>query len=469
MENVIRKKVDYLTKEEYESVQKAIQFAKNAHEGQFRATGEPYVTHPMQVCNILADYGADCSSLIAALLHDVVEDTSIPLKELQGVFGEEVASLVDGLTKTAKGSVEEDEYKASNFKKLLLAAEQDIRVAIIKLADRLHNMRTLSVKKVEKRISYANETVVFFTPLAEKLGLKKMQAELEELAFEQLQPTMYEKMCTFIHNYTNLFNRAIEQCRLCLQNNSTCSIQMIVWDKEPIYRAYSLLQEEYMLSDLFHIKIVTDSPLACYSTLGVLHQLFQPITSSFEDNLAIQRTPFSRHIKTKVMICDMEITVIIQAEKDYLFEEAGVWNFLQEAKGKEQVRNVSTALLKDSIYSAGVISTSAVEFYDFVSLELFQREMNVFTKQLDVVSLPEGATVLDFAFAFDPSVATHIGGAKVNGIYKSIGELLHNMDVVELIVENQEQVRWEWLHHVYTSKAMHTLSEILEMTEEDVS
>jgi GTP diphosphokinase / guanosine-3',5'-bis(diphosphate) 3'-diphosphatase len=465
MEGMIQK-ADYLTMAEHKQVQQAMEFAREAHVGQRRITGEPYITHPIEVCGILVEYKADYISLIAALLHDVVEDTSISLEEIDCVFGAEVALLVDGLTKVKKDTVSEEEYKASNFQKLLLVAEQDIRVAIIKLADRLHNMRTLSVKKIEKRIPYANETVTFFTPLAEKLGLQKMQAELEELAFMYLHPTAHHKMSNFISNYTTLFLRAVQHCESYMQEDKTCAIQAITWEKEAIYRAYSRLQEEYSLCDLFHIKLITDSPLACYAALGVLHQLFYPVDSAFEDHLAIQQTPFSKYLKTKVIIQDLEVTVIIQTERDYELEQEGVWNFLREASNVEQRKNVSTALLKDSIHSAQLISTNAVEFYDLVSLELFQREMRIFSLQLDVISLPEGATVLDFAFAFQPSVASRVCGAKVNGVYQPIGQLLTNMDVVELVIEKKEQIQADWLNHVYTSKAMHNILEALTTVEE---
>jgi GTP diphosphokinase / guanosine-3',5'-bis(diphosphate) 3'-diphosphatase len=201
----MRKKSSYLPESHIELLTRAISFAEEAHQGQKRATGEPYFIHPLTVCEILMDYKADIISLVSALLHDVVEDTNISLSDIERNFGPQVSLIVDGLTKIIRGNLQKDEYNAINFEKLLTASEHDIRVAVIKIADRLHNMRTLAVKKAEKKISYANETLILFSPLAERLGLLKIQKELEDLGFNDLHPSKYKKMKTLINRYTNIF------------------------------------------------------------------------------------------------------------------------------------------------------------------------------------------------------------------------------------------------------------------------
>ncbi|WP_228485617.1 HD domain-containing protein [Thermaerobacillus caldiproteolyticus] len=215
----ILKKSNYLSESHIELLKRAISFAEEAHQGQKRATGEPYFIHPLTVCEILIDYRADIISLVSALLHDVVEDTNTSLSDIERNFGPQVSLIVDGLTKITRGNLQKDEYNAINFEKLLTASEQDIRVAIIKIADRLHNMRTLAVKKVEKKVPYANETLILFSPLAKKLGLLKIQDELEDLGFSYLNPPKYKKMKKLINSYTNVFIKLFHECKENLESN----------------------------------------------------------------------------------------------------------------------------------------------------------------------------------------------------------------------------------------------------------
>jgi GTP diphosphokinase / guanosine-3',5'-bis(diphosphate) 3'-diphosphatase len=369
----ILKKSNYLPESYIELLKRAISFAEEAHQGQKRATGEPYFIPPLTVCEILIDYGADIISLVSALLHDVVEDTNISLSDIERNFGSQVSLIVDGLTKITRGNLQKDEYNAINFEKLLTASEHDIRVAVIKIADRLHNMRTLAVKKVEKKVSYANETLVLFSPLAEKLGLIKIQEELEDLGFNYLNPPKYKKMKKLINNYTNVFTKLFHECKEKLESNGYSFVVKMDWDRMPLYKAYSLLQEGHSLSDLFSVKVVADSTVNCYSILGILHNSFKPIEGQFEDNIAIQKSTFSKYLKTKVIINGIEVKVIIQTEPDRALNEKGIFSLLKDDLSQEEIRNFSSALLRNSINAIKSISNNPIEFYDLASFELFQK------------------------------------------------------------------------------------------------
>ncbi|MBA2876583.1 HD domain-containing protein [Thermaerobacillus caldiproteolyticus] len=435
-------------------LKRAISFAEEAHQGQKRATGEPYFIRPLTVCEILIDYRADIISLVSALLHDVVGDTNTSLSDMERNFGPQVSLIVDGLTKITRGNLQKDEYNAINFEKLLTASEQDIRVAIIKIADRLHNMRTLAVKKVEKKVPYANETLILFSPLAEKLGLLKIQDELEDLGFSYLNPPKYKKMKKLINSYTNVFIKLFHECNENLESNGYSFVAKVDWDRMPLYKAYSLLQEGHSLSDLFSVKIVTDSTINCYSILGILHNLFKPIKGQFEDNIAIEKSNFSRYLKTKVIINGMEVKVTIQTESDRASNEKGIFSLLKEDLSQEEIRNVSSTLLRNSINAVKSISNNPIEFYDLASFELFQREIAVFTPKMDIFLLSEGSTALDFAFILNPSLAKRMSLAKVNGKYKPINTALKDMDIVEVITANREMLNSNWLNYAYTSKAI---------------
>lgn len=451
-------KTAYLTSHEKECLIKALQYAEAAHFGQKRATGEPYIIHPITVCGILAHYNADITTLISALLHDVVEDTNISLVEIEEQFGPNVSFIVDGLTKVVKGTFMKDEYSAINTEKLLSTAAADIRVAIIKLADRLHNMRTLSVKRIEKKVPYANETIIFFSPLAEKLGLYHIQEELEELAFQYLNPPKYADGSKLLSNFSNLFqaifNNASE--KLISSTNNLIKIDLN-WNREPIYKSYSILQDGHSLSEFYHIEIITDSTLNCYTVLGLLHGLFPPIEGKFQDFIAIKKGYFSKQLNTTVLIDDMEVNFHIKPQN-----EPGIFSLLKKRLSSEEMRLLSTELLKDSIKSVQAVSNNPIEFHDLITYELLHKEMTIFTPKMDVILLPEGATVIDFAFSLNPELAKKMSYVKINGETKSITTALNNMDIVEIIALKRNTVHADWLNHAQTSKAMKTIQDSLQ-------
>lgn len=452
---------DYLSRSDIKLLEKVITFADNAHHGQKRATGEPFITHPVAVCEILLEYKADITSLISALLHDVVEDTDITIREIQLKFGKQVATIVEGLTKVEKGLLEKEEYSAINTEKLLTASIIDIRVAVIKIADRLHNMRTLSIKKVEKKIPYANETIIFFAPLAERLGLYRIQEELEALSFSYLNPPKSNTVQKLINKYAAKFADLFLKCSAEIQRVGGSLIIGLDWGKEPLYRSYCLLLEEHALSDLFSIKVITNSPLNCYTALGIIHNLYTPIENQLMDNIAIAKSPFLKQLKTKVHIDNIEVNFIIQSEYDKKLNDTGVFALLKDDLTSSEITTLSRDLLGDAIHTVKSISNSSIEFYDLIAFELLQRVITVYTPKMDVVSLPRGSTIIDFAFTLNPQLAKCMSAALVNGKLKPIHHVLNDMEIVEILSINKEMVRADWLVHAQTSKAIKAINDLL--------
>ncbi|MCJ7840835.1 HD domain-containing protein [Lederbergia sp. NSJ-179] len=454
-------KGDYLLKNEIERLEEAIDFGEKAHHGQKRATGEPYITHPIAVCEILLEYRADITSLISSLLHDVVEDTPISSAEIKEKFGEQVSSIVEGLTKVEKGQLDKEEYHAINTEKLLSASVKDIRVAVIKIADRLHNMRTLAVKKVEKKVPYANETLLFFSPLAERLGLYKIQEELEEIGFGYLNPSKFHRIEKLMNNYSNIFAHIFNRCLKEVKKEGGAVIIDLEWSKVPIYKASSLLQEDQDLMDLFCIKVITKSTIDCYTALGIIHRLYNPIEHQFIDHIAIEKSPFLRQLYTKVLIRNVKVNFTIQTECDKKMNDSGVFGLLKKDLSGQDLVTLGRMLLGDSICTVQTIAKTPIEFQDIISFDLLQREITACTPKMDVVLLPEGSTIIDFAFSLDPHLAKRMFSAKINGELKLIHTIIHDMDIVEIQTTNKETVHPHWLNFAQTSKAQKEISEWL--------
>jgi GTP pyrophosphokinase len=457
LKETLLKKANYLQNKEINQLENAIEFSIEAHEGQKRKSGEPYVTHPLTVCEILADNKADIVTLISGLLHDVVEDTEITSQQICDNFGEEVAFIVDGLTKMKKNpSIHKEEYEAINFEKLLVASEKDIRVAIVKIADRLHNMRTLAVKKVEKRVPYSNETLIFFAPLSERLGLFKIQQEIEELGFHYLHPKTYSNVKKKVENYFQIFQEAFNQFKNKLEKESSIPCK-VYWQQQPVYKVYSLLQEGHPFSNIFSIKVITKQRLDCYSMLGMVHQLFPARENEFEDYIAIEKNVFSKYLKTMVDIEGIEVTIHIQSEELEARSLEGIFHDIKACS----LMGISSKILRDSIQAAKTLTDNPIEFYDLISYELFQKEMTIYTPKMDVISLPEGSTAIDFAFSLKPEIAKKMSHVKVNGNQEPVHIELKDLDIVEIISGDELTVNTIWLNNAITARAIKEINELL--------
>ncbi len=456
MKKELLEKASYLNKAELEQLHKAILVSEKAHEGQFRVSGEPYITHPFAVTEILLDCKADIITLVAALLHDVVEDTDYTIEYIRDIFGKKVADIVEGLTKIDKKQIpNKEEYEAINLKKLLLATQGDIRVAIIKVIDRLHNMRTLQVKAVKKQIPYANEILKIFAPICKRLGIFHFQHELEDLGFFYLNHSKYKGMKILLQNYVKLLEGLSQNIMQDINNFLNPPLIFEVnYEVSPIYTAYSRLQDIQDITVVSKIIITVSSNLDCYKILGIIHQLYKPIPHQFEDNIAIESDVLNKYLKTKVVINNHEIMICIETKINQEIRDKGVFHILTKSITDKEMQNIIHKLMNHFIKTNDLVTQDAIEFYDLVSYELFQDNIVVFTPKLDSVNLPQGATVIDFAFALNPEIAKYMSGAKVNGINKSIITNVSHLDIVELLVtENISNVRHGWLSFANSSKA----------------
>ncbi|MDH2886665.1 HD domain-containing protein [Bacillus cytotoxicus] len=457
MKKELLKKISYLHKSELEQLHKAIYVSENAHEGQFRVSGEPYITHPFAVTEILLDCKADIITLVAALLHDVVEDTDYTIEDIRSTFGEKVADIVEGLTKVDKKQIpSKEEYEAINFKKLLLATQADIRVAIIKVIDRLHNMRTLQVKSVKKQVPYANETLKIFSPICKRLGLLNIQHELEDLSFFHLNHSKYEGMKILLQNYVRLLEDMSQTIIQDINSFLEPSLMFQVsYEVNPIYTAYSRLQDIQDIAAISKIIITTSNNLNCYKMLGIIHQLYKPIPHQFEDNIAIENDVLNKYLKTKVEVNNHEVVICIQTKINQEIRDKGVFYILTKSITDTEMQDIIYKLMDQFIVTNDLVTQDALEFYDLVSFELFQETIVVFTPKLDPIHLPQGATVIDFAFALNPEIAKHMSGAKINGVKKPITTNVSHLDIVELrVTDNKCNVRHDWLNFANSSKAL---------------
>jgi GTP diphosphokinase / guanosine-3',5'-bis(diphosphate) 3'-diphosphatase len=307
-------------------------------------------------------------------------------------------------------------------------------------------MRTLQIKKVEKRVSYANETLIFFSPLCERLGLYDMQYELEDLAFQHLDPHKYKSVKKLKENYGNIFLSIFRFCEKEIVTNNPMNIKLD-WHSAPIYVSYSMLQEGKLLPELFTIQIITATQLSCYTQLGIIHSLFQPIPNRFRDEITSQRNRFNRHLNTSVLMDDVEVRFLIKTTEENLF------TLLNNSTDKE-IEMLSRELLRDSVEAVKAVSGNPIEFYELISFELLQNDITVYTREMNAITLPEGSTVLDFAYFLDPISASRMVMAKINGKEKQLKTKLEDMDIVEWWIEDQETVNEEWLNHVSTCKAI---------------
>ncbi|HWK24868.1 HD domain-containing protein [Bacillus sp. J37] len=454
MEQQLLQRASYLNNRDKDLLLKAMVTAKKAHDGQFRKSGEPYIIHPYAVTNILLDYKVDVATLIGALLHDVVEDTEYTLEAIQHLFGEQITTIVHGLTKIDKNEVpEKEKYEAVNFRNMLVAAQEDIRVVVIKVADRLHNMRTLQVKRVKKQVPYASETLKIFTPFCKKLGLLRIQAELEDLSYAYLHNGHYTQIKSFHQNCKELFNSYANRVRQEFQKASQGYIDIDSYtihdEVEPLYTAMTYPD---IIDHIGQVVISVPDKMSCYSAMGIVHQLYKPVSSKFIDYIAIQSHPFHRYLRTTVDIDGNEVVICIQDMESKEIRDKGICFFLTEHRDHE-LQTILSKILGEVIPTNKAVTEDPLEFLNFVSHELLGNQITVFTPKLDVIHLPNGATAIDFAFAVDAEKAKHMAVVRINGKIHPVSAPLSQWDIVEILISQYPGDKSCWLHFASTSKA----------------
>ncbi len=458
------KLVKNFTPEEVEKIDKAYNMAKDAHEGQLRYSGQPYIIHPVAVAAILVDLCMDYQSVVAALLHDTVEDTDVSIEKVKSDYGEDVAKLVDGVTKLGKVPLStKEEEQAENIRKMLLAMSEDIRVIIIKLADRLHNMRTLEFMRPQKRRDKALETIEIYAPLAHRLGIRTIKEELEDLAISFLDPVGYEEIETRLGSQMEERQQFLENIKVRIKDRISeiipePHIAGRIKSVHGIYRKMYMQNRDFgEIYDIYAVRIIVDSVIDCYNCLGVIHDMFTPIPGRFKDYISTPKPNMYQSLHTTVIGKEgIAFEVQIRTWEMHYTAEYGIaahWKYKlgegSKAKIDERLSWVRQLLesQKESDDVEEIVSTIKS---DFVPEEVY-----VFTPKGDVVPLPAGATVIDFAYAIHSAVGNKMVGAKVDGRIVPIDFVVKTGQIIEVMTSSQQGKgpSRDWLKIVKTSEA----------------
>ncbi len=454
---------DYLEPQQVEDVYRAFLLGARAHEGQSRVSGEPYISHPVAVARILAEMRMDCNSIIAAILHDVIEDTPTLKEQLAEEFGDEVAELVDGVSKLTKIDFRSKaEAQAENFRKMMLAMVKDIRVIIIKLADRLHNMRTLEIMRPEKRRRIARETMDIYAPIANRLGIFKMRHELLDLSISAAYPMRYRALvsaCQQVVGYRKeIFNTIEEAIRERLQHAGIKAT--VKYRQKNIHSIYRKMKEKKLsfkeLTDVFGVRIMTESVDDCYRVLGVMHNLYKPLPGKFKDYMAIPKANGYQSLHSSLFgPHGVAIEVQIRTEDMDQFAESGIaahWLYKEGENSTSTAQSRALEWLKN-LLEMQQKSGSSLEFLESVKVDLFPDEIYVFTPKGDIKKMPRGSTVVDFAFAVHTDVGNTCVAARIDNRMSPLSSKLYNGQTIEIVSSDASRPHPSWLDFVITAKA----------------
>ena len=458
---------------------KAYEIARSLHDGQFRKSGEPYIIHPVAVAKILAEFGMDNETVIAGLLHDVVEDTRYTRDQLAEDFDEKIADLVEGVTKLTNISYDSSEAaQAENFRKMFLAMSKDIRVLIVKLADRLHNMRTLEYMPTEKRITKAMETLEIYAPLAGRLGIFSIKFELEDLALKYLHPLEYKKLVAAVDRRKSEYARNLKVLTGTISNIlDEAGIQHDVKGRSKhlysIYRKMIIQQKEIdEIFDILAVRILVSSVKDCYAALGLVHNRWKPIPGRFKDYIAMPKPNMYQSIHTTVLGDNGEpFEIQIRTYEMHRIAEYGIaahWKYKEgKVSGTVDDSEQKLAWLRQALEWQKEADDS-VEFLNTMKVDLFVNQVFVFTPGGDVIELPAESTPLDFAFKIHTDVGIRCVGAKVNGKMVTIDHPLQNGDIVEIVTSaNSSGPSVEWLKKCKTSGAKNKIRNWLRKADKD--
>ena len=461
--------LEYLGKNEksYDlaKINEAYSYSDKLHEGQFRQSGEPYISHPVAVARIVAELGLDTDSICAALLHDTVEDCSekTSLEVIAKMFGKDVAMLVDGLTKIIQVQVaDKEEAHIENIRKMLLAMNKDIRVIFIKLCDRLHNMRTLSAKKEDRQRAIALETMYIYAPLAHRLGMQRIKQELENISLYYLDNVGYEEVHESIEKKYGQSRSFIEEAKELLseklhENKISFALEGRVKSVYSLYRKMYTLNKSFdEIYDFYAVRIIVDTELECYTALGLVHEMFKSVPGRFKDYISTPKPNLYRSLHTTV-IGHSGIPFEVQIRTRQMHEEAefGIAAHWKYKTGEKAASNIDEKLRWIAqLLESDENTRDPDEFIHSFKTDIFHDETFVFTPKGDVISLPQGSTVIDFAYAIHSAVGNKMVGAKVNGVIVPIDKNPQNGDIIEIITSQASKgPSRDWLKIVKTGQA----------------
>ncbi len=442
-------------------IRKAYKFSESAHLGQFRRSGEAYISHPLSVAGILAELRLDVESIITGLLHDTVEDTHATLEDVRREFGETVATLVDGVTKISQMKFRNSvEKQGENIRKMIVAMGKDVRVVLVKLADRLHNMRTLHHMPYEKQSKIALETLEIYSPLAGRMGINTLKIELEDLCFRYYRPDMYYELVQKVKKTESETNRYIDEVkRLIEEALGKTTIKYDVFGRSKhlwsIYRKMTSRDIDFeQVFDVLAFRLIVGSVTECYEVLGYIHSIWKPIPGRFKDFIAMPKTNNYQSLHTTVMGPGGErIEIQIRTQQMHLIAERGIaahWKYKE--KGSESKTEAQAQWLRELV-SWHQNMRNSEEFLDSVKTDLFESEIYVFTPNGDVREFPEGATPVDFAFSIHSDLGVKCVGARINGKMVPLKYRMQNGDTVEIVTSKTQMPSKDWLKFVVTSKA----------------
>lgn len=452
------------SQEDIEQVEKAYRFAKKLHDGQFRASGEPYIIHPVEVAKILAGLEVDTHTLIAAFLHDVLEDTDTKPETIEELFGSDVLNLVQGVTKLGKLQFKsKEERQAENFRRLFIAMANDIRVIFLKLADRLHNMRTLNFMEPEKQKKIAKETLDIFAPLANRLGIYKIKAELEDLSLRYLEPEKYYEIAQLVAqtkaDREETVNLLIDKISKDVQKNGINA--QITGRAKHYYSIYAKMKRQNIafndLYDITAVRVIVDTVKECYEVLGLIHSQFKPIPGRFKDYIAMPKGNMYQSLHTSVIgPRSKPLEVQIRTWKMHQVAEYGIaahWRYKE--KGSQKADNASDMKFSwmHKLVEYDKEMKNAEDYVKSVKLDLFSDQVFAFTPNGDVLDLPKDATPVDFSYRIHSDVGHKTVGALVNGRIVPLNTKLNNGDIVEILTSKTPAPRLDWLTFVVTKQA----------------
>ncbi|MEP6507894.1 MAG: bifunctional (p)ppGpp synthetase/guanosine-3',5'-bis(diphosphate) 3'-pyrophosphohydrolase [Gemmatimonadales bacterium] len=464
---------------DHEILMRAYRFSERAHVGQKRLSGENYVSHCVEVARILADLQLDTVTVASGLIHDVVEDTSVTVPDIEAQFGKEIAEIVDGLTKIGHLPLNSSqERQVENYRKLLLSIAKDARVILIKLADRLHNMRTLDHLDVEKRKRIAQETRDLYSPLAHRFGMARIRWELEDLAFKHLETKEYKSLAKLVSQRRGERESAISSLSEPLQELLTkAGIPNVDVTGRPkhlwsIYKKMTKWDKPYEeIYDLMAIRVLVDSVPDCYHALGVIHESYTPLQERIKDYVGQPKSNGYQSLHTTIFGTNKQLFEIqIRTREMHRTAEYGIaahWRFKENAKSADELDRALHWFRQ--VLELQLDAKTPDEFLEFLKLDLYQDEIFVFTPTGDVIQLPKGATSIDFAFAVHTEVGLHAVGSRINGRQATLARELKNSDTVEIMTSPTARPSRDWLQHVRTGRARHKIRQRLRIEEQTTS
>lgn len=474
IEDVIEKVEKYQKNPDTDLIRQAYVYSAMIHKEQLRQSGEPYLIHPLEVASILCDMKLDTKTIAVGLLHDVVEDSATSVEQLEQYFGEEIAHIVDGVTKISRTKFRsKEEQQAENFRKMILAMVDDLRVILVKLADRLHNMRTLQYMPGEKQINIARETLEIYAPIAYRLGMSKIKAELQDLALPYIDPEGYASLAArvearekqvegFIENIEDVLNKKMKE------NGFTAEIHHRI---KSIYSIYDKMRRQRIdldkVYDFVAFRILTDNLKNCYGILGIIHQIWRPIPGRFKDFISLPKPNLYQSLHTSVVSeKGTPFEVQIRTQEMHRIAEEGIAAHWKYKEGKVQGGKDEEALrwLRHLVEWHTEVSDNR-DFMNAVRVELYPEEVYAFTPKGDIKEFPRGATPLDFAYSIHTDIGHQCTGARVNGKLVTLRYKLKNGDIVEILTQPHHTPSRDWLGVVRTSRARNKIKQWLNANE----